>query len=361
MADYKHQNISPDALEDEARAPRQTSAFSEKNYLNVKLANGQDSKEIRIRLLPIDKDSNSPFKTVWMHTVQVSPEVSPKTPWKSYVCLNRTEDIDHETLGEKCPFCELNHIAYENMKEWTNKAEEAKKKGELSEESKCRLEADRWKKISLANKPSEVCVMRCIERGAEDDGPKFWKVTVRSDFKDPKNLIKKLFKDRWQESIDEAKADNNGELPKGFEPENILDVENGRDLKVTISRVYDKEGRPTDKTSISIVDYGKNKPLSPDPELIDKWINDDKVWSDVFVAKPYDYLSIIIDGGVPFYDKENKKWIPKIKNSEDQEKREEQKQEAEKRADKAIEAAKQKALSAAEDDTEPDETEELPF
>ena len=102
-----------------------------------------------------------------------------------------------------------------------------------------------------------------------------------------------------------AKDENNGVLPEDFEPRNILDVETGRDLKVTIERVFDKEGKPTDKTTVSIVDYGNDKPLSNNPELMDKWINDEKVWSDVFVAKPYDYLSIVLDGGVPFYDKEN--------------------------------------------------------
>ena len=345
MADYKHQNISPEALEDDnARAPRQTNAFNEKNYLNVKLAAGQNSKELKIRLLPIDKDSSSPFKTVWMHTVQVSPEISPKTPWKSYVCLNRTEDIDHDTLGNKCPFCELNHDAYENKV----KAHEAKNEAEEA----------RWKKISLENKPSEVCVMRCIERGAEDDGPKFWKVNVRTDLKDPKNIIKKLFKDRWQESIEVAKDENNGVLPEGFEPRNILDVETGRDLKVTIERVFDKEGKPTDKTTVSIVDYGNDKPLSNDAELMDKWINDEKVWSDVFVAKPYDYLSIVLEGGVPFYDKENHRWIPKIKQTAEQQ---EKKKEEEKKADDKIEAAKEKALAAASENNETEETEELPF
>ena len=345
MADYTHRNISPEALEDDApKAARQANAFNEKNYLNVKLANGQDSKELKIRLLPIDKDSDSPFKTIWMHTVKVSPEISPKTPWKSYVCLNKTEDIDHDTLGTKCPFCELNHIAYENMLK--------------AKEEKNEVDAQRWKEISLANKPTEVCVMRVIERGAEADGPKFWKVTVRSDMKDPKNLIKKLFKDRWQESIDEAKSDNGGELPEDFVPENILDVETGRDLKITVSRVYDKEGRPTDKTSISIVDYGKNKPLSSDPELMDKWINDEKVWSNVFVAKPYDYLSLVLDGDVPFYDRENKKWVPKIKKTDNSVVNTEKTEQRE-AADNAIKSAEKKALSIEDDNDE--ESEELPF
>lgn len=348
MSEQKRQNISIESIEGEQKEqqPKRTSGFNEKNYLNVKLKKGENSKELRIRLLPIDKDSSSPFKTIWMHTVQVDKEISPNTPWKSYVCLNKTEDIDHEHLGDKCPFCELNHDAFV-------KRGEAQKAGNAIDEK-------RWQDISLANKPSEVCVMRCIERGAEADGPKFWKVNVRTDEKDPKSLITKLVKDRYKESIEVAKDDNGGELPEDFEPQNILDIYNGKDLKLTITRNFTKDGQPTDKTTISVVDYGHNKPLSEDDEQIEKWINDEKVWSDVFVAKPYDYLSIIIEGGVPFYDKENKKWIPKIKKNKEEEA--EIKAEATREADKKIEAAEKKALEYEEPVSDGDnEPEELPF
>lgn len=342
-------NIALDAMDDgekEQKKPNGNSTFDAKNYLNVKLKRGENSKELRIRLLPIDKDSTTPFKTIHMHTIQVPPEIS-QTTWKSYVCLSRTEDIDHDTLGNKCPFCEMNHQAYLNK-------EAAKAAGDEVEEQ-------RWKEISLKFKPSEVCIMRCIERGAEDDGPKFWKVNVRSDEKDPKNSIKKLMRTRYQESIDEAKADNNGELPEDFVPENILDIYTGKDLKITITRIFTKDGQPTDKTSVSVVDYGKNKPLSADEEQIDAWVNDPKIWSDVFVAKPYDYLSIILDEKIPFYDKANHKWVPKEEVNEEKEKQKEEKKQEAVAADKQIKEAEKKAisgLSSPENETEP---EELPF
>ena len=345
MSERRRQNISIDSLGGEERTVKRTSTFDEKNYLNVKLKKGENTKELRIRLLPIDKDSSSPFKTIWMHTVQVDKEISPNSSWKSYICLNKTDDINHERFGKKCPFCELNHDAYV-------KRGEAHKIGNTVDEK-------RWQDISLANKPSEVCVMRCIERGAEADGPKFWKVNVRTDEKDPMSLITKLVKDRYKESIEVAKEDNGGELPEDFVPENILDIYEGKDLKLTITRNFTKDGQPTDKTTISVVDYGKNKPLSESEEQIDEWINDTKVWSDVFVAKPYDYLSIILEGGVPFYDKENNRWIPKIKKNNSE--KESEKSEAIKAAERTIKEAEKKALESTVDEEEDNEPEELPF
>jgi hypothetical protein len=346
MADYRR-NITDDVMEDEVSEKKHTTsftAFDAKNYLNVKLGANENEKELKIRLLPVDKDTNSPFKTIYMHTIKVAPELA-SSGWKSYVCLKHTDDINHDELGDKCPFCEMNKIAYDKMK-----------KAEAEEND---VERERWKKISLANRYSEVCIIRCIERGAEEDGPKFWKFNVRSDGKDPKSIIKALWKMRKQESIEEAKEENGGELPDDFVPENILDLETGRDLKVTISRVFDKDGRPTNKTSVSIIDYGKNKPISRYEEEVDEWVSDKKVWSDVFVAKPYEYLSIILDGEVPFFDKQNKKWVSKGR-ARDEEVKKQQREENE--ANERIDNAKRKALEYDGDDYDNEQAEDdLPY
>ena len=277
-------NITLEAMEQEESKAKQkltsNTAFDAKNYLNIKLDKGQAQKELRIRLLPVDKNTNTPFKTIFTHTVRVPKEVSPNG-WKSYVCLCKTEDIDHEKLGKKCPFCELQRKAYENAQEATNE-----------------IDHKRWVEISLNNKAKESCVIRCIERGNEEDGPKFWKFNIRKDGLDPKHLITNLFKTRQQENIDE-----------GEEPGNILDIYEGKDLKVTVKAMDSDKPGMENKTSLDIVDYGKNKPLSQSEEEIDKWVNDQKIWSDVFVAKPYEYLSIILEGKIPFYNKEEGKWV----------------------------------------------------
>ena len=315
-------NITVEAVEEEFKAQEKvkTTAFDAKNYLNIKLENGQTEKELKIRILPVDANTNSPFKRIYTHTVRVPKEVSP-SGWKSYVCLQKTEDVDHEKLGHKCPFCEMQHIAYENSVNATNE-----------------VDKQRWKDVSLSNIAKESCIVRCIERGNETDGPKFWKFNVRTDGLDPKHIIGNLMKTRQQENIDE-----------GEEPGNILDIYNGKDLKVTIKASTSEKTK--NKTSIEIVDYGKNKPLSTSDEEIDKWVNDTKIWSDVFVAKPYDYLKIILNGDIPFFDKNNKVWVKKEDFNEAKSKMAED-------ADNDIREAEQAAIS---NSNQSENDGELPF
>lgn len=278
-------NISEEfILEEEKKAPTQGKAniFNVNNYLNVKLDKNEDKKVLKIRVLPIDKDTPKPFKKIFMHSVKLTPEQQGKntSKWKSYICLKRTEGIDHEALGCKCPFCEENSKAYKAYTEATNE-----------------VEKEAYKEIFKSYFANEYGIIRCIERGHEEDGPKFWKFPIRQDGKDPMNTINRLYHSQKEESIE-----------MGESPLNILDINDGKDFKITIEAVYDKQNNRTDKTSISIEPYGKRKPLSEDVNEMIKWVNDEKKWSDVFVAKPYDYLSLIIDKKVPFYDKANGVW-----------------------------------------------------
>lgn len=285
MPDVK--NISIDAIERNGDQGKQhnvkTNTFDEKNYLNVKLAKGQDEKKIYIRLLTVDKDSDSPFKHIKMHNCRVPASIS-ENGFKSYVCLHQTKGKYTEELGDKCPFCEKRNEYYQMY-------DKCKKEGndELAKE---------WAKKSGDLRPVEACIVRCIERGKEDEGVKFWKFNLRSDKLDPENQIVKLYQDKKEE----CEAENRP-------VENILDLDSGYDLKVTIQRKYTKDNKPTDKTTVSISLFGRPKPLSEDIELRNKWVNDDKIWSDVFVAKPYDYLKLILDGEKPWFDNKANKWV----------------------------------------------------
>lgn len=292
------QNITVAGIEETAKSREKSTqaqgankGFNEKNYLNVRLGKGEEKRELRIRLLPIDKDSETPFKIIHMHTVKVPTEIS-ASGWKSYVCLSKTDDIDHEKLGRKCPFCELRNEAFNRSNAATDEVEKKK-----------------WKEIGKEYFAQDVCVLRCIERGHEEDGPKFWKFTIRKDGKDPYNMINELVKARRQEKIDD------GATPE--EAGNILDLYEGKDLKLVITEVK-QEGKSDTKTSISVMDYGREKPLSDNEEEMERWINDEKKWSDVFVAKPYEYLSIVLDGNVPFFDKSLNQWVVKDGNNNSQ-------------------------------------------
>ena len=298
-------NITPESIVNngsENNNFNRTKTFDEKNYLNVRLdeKNGETQKTLTIRLLPMDLQTGNPFVKVHMHNVRVPKEVS-KSGYKSYICLSKNKDIDHEKYGTKCPFCELNQNAYqESVKE----TDPIKKKN--------------FQDISIANKSNEAVIVRCIERGKENEGVKFWKFNIRRDKTDPYNAIINLYNMRKEE------GERAGQVL------NILDIYNGRDLNVTIT-----EGNAAPQ----ILDASLSTPLSNDEEQMKSWIYDTKKWQDVFSTKPYEYLSLISEMKIPWYDRESGKWIDK---AEIDAKKEDKKEEAEK-AEKEIKEAEAKA------------------
>lgn len=252
------------------------SNFNAKNYLDTRLAPGQKSKTLTIRLLPIDLETGSPWVFIHTHNVRVPKGVSRdgEKPFKTYICLKQTPGIDHDKYGYKCPFCEINKKAWELSQSATEKAEQ-----------------DLYKGVSVSNIGMDSVICRVIERGKEEDGVKFWKFNIRKDETDPYHQIMKL-RDLRAESA----------ARKGREV-NILDVLNGRDLNVTFT-----EGSTSAPT---IVDDGESSPLSESEEQMNSWIYDEKKWTDVFTCKPYDYLRLISEMKTPWFDKNQNKWVDK--------------------------------------------------
>jgi hypothetical protein len=280
-------NISIDDLQEEWKEASaennpqgKESTFNAKNYLDVRLGDGEKEKKLTIRLLPMDPNGGSPFVHVHFHNVEVHKDLvkQGQKPYKSFVCLNSKKNpgINHEVFGDKCPFCETNWDAYQKSLTQGISAVEKKK----------------WQDTSLAYKTKEAIIVRCIERGKEDEGVKFWKFNIKFDNTDPYHKILSIAKTR----ADEGKA-------VGQEI-NILDLYNGRDLNLTI-----KKGNTDNQTSIEIIESGVNTPVTKDPELLKKWLNDSKKWQDVFTAKPYDYLELILEGKYPWFDRELNKWV----------------------------------------------------
>ena len=272
-------NITFDSLVVEGqnnKTEKKTSAFDAKNYLNTRLSDGETEKNLTIRLLPMDLKTGNPFVVVHTHNVKV-PQTLVKTgekPYKTYICLAKNADIDHEKYGSKCPFCEINKRAYQESTKETDP-----------------LMVKNLKEISLANLSRESVICRCIERGKEDEGVKFWKFNIRADKTDPYNQILKLV------NLRKEAAEKKGKV------ENILDIYNGRDLTITITEGF--TSAPT------IVDDSDRSPLSENEELMKKWIYDTKKWQDVFTCKPYEYLSLVSQMKTPWFDRNNNIWVDK--------------------------------------------------
>lgn len=249
--------------------------FDSRNYLDFSIPEGQKSREITIRLLPVNPETKEFFQIVHLHNISVNKELNPnKSGKKAYMCLGaKNTGINHTTYGSKCPICEAQQ---ELWNQWHEETDEKKKKSLI----------ESIKQLNIR----EYCIVRCIERGKEADGPKFWRIPLRQDQTDAYHKIILLGETRRNEGK-EAGQDIN-----------IYSIYNGRDLKITFT---EGTGAPT------IVDKSISTPLTTDEDLLVKWYYDEKKWSDVFSTKPYDYLKIAFEGEVPWYDKEHKTWVSK--------------------------------------------------
>jgi hypothetical protein len=252
-------------------------AFDTRNYLDFSIPDGQKSVEKVIRLLPINinGDKGEMFQIVHLHNIPVNKELSPnKSGKKAYMCLNaKNTGVDHEKYGSKCPVCEAQQ---ELWKQWHAETDPIKKKAIIKEINQLDIR--------------EYCIVRCIERGKENEGPKFWRIPLRQDQTDAYHKIILLAKTRHDEGL-EAGVNIN-----------IYSLYEGRDLIVTFT---DGTGAPT------IVDKGISTPITKDGNLLNEWYYHEKKWSDVFSTKPYDYLKLAFEGEVPWYDKVNKCWVRK--------------------------------------------------
>lgn len=244
--------------------------FNEKNYLQARLTNGEKTKEMTIRLLPFSPEGGSPFHKVYMHTLRVNKEVSP-SGWKTFPCPV------HNHLGDKCPFCD------------TSEQARILKKQALSEPEK-----KKYNEVEFNHQAKEMWVVRCIERGHEEDGVKFWLFPHSKKGNGVWDKIMNIFQTRYNKAMLQGKVNN------------IFDLNEGKDLVLTLSK------DTMDKTVIQIADDDEKSPLSEDYDKANAWINDSKKWEEVYTVKSYDYMSIIVQGGVPVFSKEKNTYIDKI-------------------------------------------------
>lgn len=278
MEDY---NVSPELIEEQEKQLNSKNEykrkfeFDEKNYLNLRLNPGEVKKQIKIRILPVSAEDKRPVLVLHTHSLKVSPEIS-KSGFKSFICLN--DEHLRDSHPEGCPLCQ--------------------KSEELLEEARSITDPVQNKavfKSAMSYKSKKTLIARVIERGHESEGVKFWRFNAHSNGTGYYDQLLHLYNIRKQESLDAT-----------GETYNIFDLKNGRDIIITLT--YDPN---TKKTSGTIADAGFNSPLSTDAEQVAAWVNDKKKWSDIYASKTYDYLKIVADGCIPYYNKEDGKWEAK--------------------------------------------------
>lgn len=284
MGDF---NVSSQLIEEQRKRLQEKSnsggykprvEFNEKNYLNLRLNKGEVSRKVRVRILPVSSTDRNIFFIINTHSLKVNNEIS-KSGFKSFICLN-DEHLEHRD-GVGCPLC--------------NKSRQL-----IEESNKCSDQAERKAlfKAAMQYKAKQTFIVRVIERGHEDEGVKFWRFNAHTDGNGIYDLLMNLYDDRNNESIEQT-----------GEPYNIFDLNNGKDIIITLSQ--DTASDKKNKVAIKITDASTSTPLSKDKMQFDSWIEDPKVWSDMYASKTADYLEIVANGGIPYYDKANQMWIEK--------------------------------------------------
>lgn len=279
-----------DDLFDNASSKPKTS-FNAANYLNTRLGKDEKEREIRIRII-LTPNQNGELKVaipVTIHSMKVDKQIS-KSGYKSFICLNDSNIKTSDSKG--CPLC--NKVS--ELFDEANKYE----KGSAENKSLCRAAYDMKKTKKTAY------IVRCIERGKEDEGIKFWRFNKYEDGGDCFDQIVTLARQRNKESIQ-----------RGYGKLNIFDYEKGYDLVISLKKGEnsreDADGtqRKVEKTKIIITDDKFPSKLSNDDAQAQAWINDTKDWKEMYSAKSFDYLKIIADGDVPYWDSNTNSYIAK--------------------------------------------------
>lgn len=271
-----------------------TPAFDEKNYLNTRLGKGETEKTIQIRILPAEPTSNKIYIPVKIHSLKVDKKIA-QSGFKTFLCLNDKHLEEHD--GRGCPICN-------KMQEYFNYANECDESEVDKKKAFC--------KEAFKYQTKTAYILRVIERGKEDEGVKFWRFNHWDNGRGCLDQLKNLYELRKKEYAKD-----------GIENYNIFNLENGRDISLTLTKSK-KENSRDEKTEITIMDVSRESPLSRDKNKVDEWVNDPKDWKDMYAFKAYDYLKIVADGKIPVFNKEVGHYVAKEVDEEMAKKAEEE-------------------------------------
>lgn len=321
MADYNENSPFMENNKTEREDGYKKKVFDPKIYLNVKLDEDENEREVRIRIIPAQPGSKKISTDIHIHSMKVPTEVA-KSGFKAFTCLNdkHVDESMRDTRG--CPFC--------NEFE-AHKAEAMKFKDSEGNISNITQWKALWKE-AYKYQPKTAHIVRVIDRDHEDEGVKFWRFNEWDNGKGCYDYLKDIYKNYNENAAKIAYKAEYGEKPNKEQLEaymtdenghtkefyNVFDLEEGHDIKLTLTH-----GEKTkERTEIKIMAELEESPLSEDKEQVAAWINDTKTWNDAYVVKSYDFMDVVLNGGIPVWDKEQGKFVSKEEKSESDEKAE---------------------------------------
>lgn len=240
--------------------PKLSSEDRLKNYFTTYLPDKETTGIKRVRILP-DINGGSPFEIINVHSAKVEK-------WEKFLCLE-----SHK--GEPCPFCQARKVLL---------AKEAEDEtGQMVPKTASQLARD--KETAKKYNVKEMYVVRVIDRDKEEEGVKIWRFWKNYKGQGTYDKILALFK---------LKGDISSPLN-----------DSGRDLVLQLDKNSDNI------TNVTSVMQDDLSPLSSDAQLSAKWLAEPKTWKDVYSFKSFDYLAIIVTGGVPVWNSESKNYVDK--------------------------------------------------
>jgi hypothetical protein len=213
--------------------------FNLNNYFSTRLPEGTSRLEKRIRILPSSSNPDSWVEIMHGHKLKVDGI------YNVFPCLKHEDN-------SACPFCESRELLLNTGSE--NDKKEAKNYS-----------------------PRKYYIIKLIERGREEDGVKFWRIT--HSYKND-GIFDKIMAAQTTVAHD------------------ISDPETGRDIIISIGKNH--EGN----SIVQSVTYPlESTKLSDNSEKFNEWVSDERTWQSVYSIKPYDYLKLIVRGKTPRWDK----------------------------------------------------------
>lgn len=226
-----------------------TSEENLKNYFTTWIPDNIKQKFKQFRIIP-SVDGSTVFKEVKGHSIEVDKK------WPKFLCPKATD-------GLPCPFCELRESLQASFKATGNEAD---------------------KELAKKYNQKEMFVVKVIDREKEDEGTKFFR--FNRDYTN-QGVYDKIMAIMLKKQSD------------------VSDAKTGRDLTLDIQR--DQKGRP----AVNSVMGEDVSPIHADETLAKSWVEDGRTWRDVYKVKPYEYLELIINGEVPYWDKDKSIYVAK--------------------------------------------------
>lgn len=310
MTDFNENSPFVEGGKREIEAIFKKKVFDPKIYLNVKLNEDESERVVRIRILPANPKSKKISTDIHIHSMKVPTEIA-KSGFKAFTCLLDTHIDENMRDKRGCPFCN----EFERYKNEAMKLKDAN--GNVSKTTEWKA---LWKE-AFKLQPKTAHIVRVIDRDHEEEGVKFWRFNEWDNGKGCYDYLKDIYKvynenaakiaykaqygtSPKKEELESFMLDDNGRIKEFY---NVFDLYEGHDIKLTLTH-----GEKTkDRTEIKIMAELEECPLSEDEEQIQAWINDKKTWSDAYAVKNYDYMEVILKGGIPVFDKSLNKFVAK--------------------------------------------------